>query len=335
MIAIVGATGYIGRYLCPNLVKKGYDVLALGRSKNAQIFFEQHKVPFMYFDLNDEQYFKELDKYSITAIVDLSACLAEHETPVEDFFRVNTLGVYKLLDYCVSHNIKRFVMTSSHKVYNDVNIHRPISETDSISFKGDHSPYIISKLAAENFVTYYHKDFGISGIVLRLTGVHGYGEILGFLEKDGTYHKSSFELFFEKALAGEPIEVWGNQMIKRDHIYIKDVLNAIECALNVSNSVSGIYNIASGIAYSQMEEAQVLAKVFATENGISIVTNYPEKTGLIRGYCYNIEKAKKELKWEPQFSDLETLYNDYKKEWITKEYHNYHHIKKGQEPKTL
>lgn len=335
MIAIVGATGYIGRYLCPYLLKKGYDIIALGRSKNAQRFFEEHQVPFMYFDLNDEKCLANLEKFSITAIVDLSACLAEHETPVEDFFKVNTLGVYKLLEYCVKHGIRRFVMTSSHKLYNDVNDRLVINENAPISFRGDHSPYIISKIAAENFVTYYHKDFGISGIVLRLTGVHGYGEILGFLEKDGTYKKSSFELFFEKALEGLPIEVWGDQSVKRDHVYVKDVLSAIECAVKVPDPISGVYNIASGRAYSQMEEAQILAKVFATEKGVSKVVNLQDKPGLTRGYLYSIDKAKRELGWVPMYADMQVMYEDYKKEWLSKEFHNFHYIKSGQEPKTL
>lgn len=335
MIAIVGATGYVGRYLCPFLVKQGHKIIALGRSKKAQDFFDSHNVPFMYFDLNDDACFKALERFPITSIVDLSACLAEHETPVEDFFKVNTLGVYKLLDYCVSHKIKRFVMTSSHKLYNDVNDKEVISESDGISFKGDHSPYIISKIAAENFVTYYHKDFGISGIVLRLTGVHGYGEILGFLEKDGTYKKSSFELFFEKALRGESIEVWGDQSIKRDHVYIKDVIRAIEASVLAPENVSGIYNVASGRAYSQMEEAQILTEVFATECGVSTVTNLPHKQGLTRGYLYSIEKIKKDIGWEPIYADMRTMYEDYKKEWVSKEYHNYHYIKPGQEPAIL
>lgn len=335
MIAIVGATGYIGRYLCPYLINKGYEIIALGRSKNAQLFFERHHVPFMYFDLNDEMCIANLEGLPITAIVDLSACLAEHETPIEDFFKVNTLGVYRLLEYCVKHGIKRFVMTSSHKLYNDVNDRLVIDEETPISFKGSHSPYIISKIAAENFVTYYHKDFGISGIVLRLTGVHGYGEILGFLEKDGSYKKSSFELFFEKALEGKPIEVWGDQSIKRDHVYVKDVLSAIECAINAPETVFGVYNIASGIAYSQYEEALVLAEVFATDKGVSKVTRAPEKPGLSRGYLYGIDKAKRELGWEPAYADIRKMYEDYKREWISKEYHNYHYIKPGQEPKSL
>ena len=120
MIAIVGATGYIGRYLCPYLKRKGYEILALGRSKRVQQFFIEHDVPFLHFDITDEKSYLSLAQYPITEIVNLSACLAEHETSVEDFFKVNTIGTYKLLKYCKEHNIKRFVITSSHKVYNDI-----------------------------------------------------------------------------------------------------------------------------------------------------------------------------------------------------------------------
>ena len=129
--------------------------------------------------------------------------------------------------------------------------------------------------------------------------------------------------------------MWGDQSIKRDHVYVKDVLSAIECAVKVPDSISGVYNIASGRAYSQLEEAKILAEVFATDKGVSEVTNCPEKQGLTRGYLYSIDKAKKELGWEPAYADMKTMYEDYKKEWLSKEYHNYHYIKPGQEPKSL
>lgn len=49
-----------------------------------------------------------------------------------------------MLEFCRIHNITNFILSSSHKVYNDIN--KPIiSETDGVSFKGSHSPYIISK----------------------------------------------------------------------------------------------------------------------------------------------------------------------------------------------
>ena len=331
MILIVGATGYVGRYLSVYMKEKGYDILALGRSAKVQKFFEENEVPFQYFDMNDDKSYENLPKTGVDAVVCLSACLAEHETPVEKFFEVNTIGVYRLLEYCRVNEIKKFILSSSHKVYNDID-KQVIAESDGISFKGDHSPYIISKIAAENFVEYYHKDFGIEGIILRFTGVHGYGEILGHLNTDGSYKKSTFEIFFERILEGKRIEVWGDQTIKRDHIYIKDVLTAVEAAIKVKG-VTGTFTIASGVGYSQYDEAKALNVVFG--GGKSEIELHPEKPGLTRGYIYDITKAKKALNWEPKYVDMVELYTDYKKEWESKKYHNYHHIIPEQAPKTL
>ena len=100
MILIVGATGYVGRYLSVYLKEKGYDILALGRSAKVQAFFKENDVPFQFFDMNDESSYRNLPTQNIEAVICLSACLAEHETPVEKFFEVNTLGVYKLLEFC-------------------------------------------------------------------------------------------------------------------------------------------------------------------------------------------------------------------------------------------
>ena len=334
MILVVGATGYIGRYLCCDLKSKNIDFLALGRSKKVQEFFSDNGIPFRYFDINDENCFNELPD-DIDAIVDLSACLAEHETPVEDFFKINTIGVYKILEFARKRGIKKVVVTTSHKVYNDIDVPvgTKISEDYELSYRGDHTPYIISKIAAENFIEYYNKDFDMEAIALRLTGVHGYGEVLGHLDKDGHYKKSTFEIFFENALSGKEIFVWGDQSIKRDHVYIKDVVSAIETAVNVKGA-KGIINIASGKGYSQYEEACVLAEVFSTGN-TSKVTLLPEKQGLSRGYVYDISKAKRLLNWEPEFSDLKELYLDYKKEWESKKFHNYHFVIEEEKPKTF
>lgn len=333
MILVIGATGYVGRYFCTEMIERGVDILALGRSKKVQSFLEENKVPFQYFDIEDSQCFENLPKENIEAIIDLSACLAELETPVEKFFTINTIGVYKVLDYAYRQGIKKVVVSSSHKLYNDIN-KEIISEDDGISFKGDHSPYIISKIAAENFIEWYNKDFGMNAIALRFTGVHGYGEILGHLNEDGSYKKSTFELFFEKALKAEPIEVWGDQSIKRDHVYIKDVTEALYKAA-ISGDAKGVFNIASGVGYSQYDEACALAEVFKPSTGKSEIICKPELPGLTRGYIYNISKAKEILGWEPQYTDLVTMLTDYKKEWETKKYHNYHYIKEGEGPASL
>ena len=50
---------------------------------------------------------------------------------------------------------------------------------------------------------------------------------------------------------------------------------------------------------------------------------------------YDISKAERELNWHPRFSSLEKMLTDYKREWVAKEYHNYHFIRENDRPATL
>ena len=181
MILIFGATGYIGRYLSIYLKEKGYDVMALGRSQKVKEFFAKNEIKFQNFDIENDDDFEKLPTENIEAIVNLAACLAEHETPVKKFFDINTLGTYKILEFSRKNNIKKVIMTSSHKVYNAIKTSKKITENDKESFQGSHTPYIISKIAAEHFMNYY-KEYGIDTISLRLTGVHFYQKMVIILK---------------------------------------------------------------------------------------------------------------------------------------------------------
>ena len=123
MILVIGATGYIGRYFCTEMVNRGEEILALGRSKKVQAFFEENNVPFQYFDLNDPACYDSLPIENVEAIVDLSACLAELETPIERFFEVNTLGVYRVLDFAYrngKYHHYRFTVDNAGEVKCDI-----------------------------------------------------------------------------------------------------------------------------------------------------------------------------------------------------------------------
>lgn len=326
MILIAGATGYVGRYLAVTLHNAGRDVLALGRNREVEAFFCEQGVPFQRFDLLNDADYDALPTENIEAIVNLAVCLPEHEAPIERFFDVNTKGNYKLLEFARRNGVRRFVMASTHKVYYD--ICAPVITEDMLpSFIGPHSPYIISKLTAEHFMSYYGKDFQMDTITLRFTGVHGYGALMGYLDREGNYTRTASEWFIEKAVRGEPIEVWGDMSIRRDHVYIKDVVGALTAAIDAPAGTKGIYNVASGVGHNQYEDAVAIAKAFQTDKGVSSVTLCPEKPGLTRGYVYSIEKIRRDMGWEPQYCDLDKLYADYRAEWERKLFHNYFYIK--------
>ena len=331
MILIAGATGYVGRYLAGDLAKRGEEVMALGRNPQVAAFFREQGVPFLEFDLLNDADYAKLPAADVTAIANLAVCLPEHEAPLRRFFDVNAEGNYKLLEYARKTGVTKFIMASTHKVYYD--IYAPVISEDMLPcFIGPHSPYIISKLAAENFMQYYSKDFQMDAIVLRFTGVHGYGALMGFLTKDGSYTRTAAEWFIEKAVNGDPIEVWGDMNIRRDHVYIKDVIGAIEASLSAPAGTKGIYNVASGVAHNQYEDAVAIAKAFATGKGVSKITLRPDLPGLTRGSCYSIEKIKRDMGWVPQYADLDKLYADYRTEWQRKTFHNYHFIKPEDKP---
>lgn len=332
-VIVFGATGYIGRYLCPFLKGKGYHVLALGRSKSGQKFLENQGINFLHFDITDEDAFKNLPTQNVNAIIDLATVLPEFEgIPPRNFFDVNTLGAERVLQFARNNKISKVIFASTHKITNNVK-KKVISEND-IAFTGAHTLYIISKLSTERLVNYYNDAFGMQGVVLRLTGVHGYGEMMGTLSPDGSYHMSAFEGFVSKAVRGEKIEVWGDQSIVRDHVYIKDVLTAFLAAIN-SSDAKGVFQIASGKGYSQYDEALAIAEIFGENKKKSTVVLRPDKPGLVRGYVYDITKAKRELGWYPEYVDLQTWLEDYKKEWKRKIYHHYHKVKEEDRPITF
>ena len=110
-------------------------------------------------------------------------------------------------------------------------------------------------------------------------------------------------------------------------------MGAIEASIRADKAI-GVYNVASGVGYSQYDEARALADVFA-ESKISNISQRPELPGLTRGYVYSIDKIKKDMGWEPEYTDLHKMLEDYKMEWKSKEYHNFHYIKEGERPLTV
>lgn len=333
-ILLVGATGYVGRYLSIYLKEQGYDVLALGRNKEILGFLEENGVKTMQFNILDKNDYNKLLSEDILAIVNLAVALPEHEVPLESFYNINVLGNLNLLEFAKTKGIKKFVMASTHKVYYDI-YDSIITENMLPNFKGPHSPYIISKITAENWMQYYSKDYNMDCIVLRLTGVHGYGSLMGFLQKDGTYTRGGCEWIMEHAIKGEDVEVWGDISIKRDHVYVKDVITAFEAAINSPIGTKGIFNVSSGKAYSLYDEACVIVEVFNKSSKKSTIKLCPEKQGVQRGYLYSIEKIKNEIGWTPKYVELRDMYEDYKKEWESGKFHNWHYIKPDCKPITF
>jgi UDP-glucose 4-epimerase len=332
MIIAIGGSGLIGRYLTHKMVQEGMDILAVGRSKQGEAFCKENNIPFMRLDITNIEDFEKLPQKNVDAVVHLAALLAELRPSVEELLRGNVLGTYNVLEYCKNVGVKKIIYTTSHKEVMDwwAPQYLPISESVPERFSGPESPYVISKIAGKRFVEFYATEYGIQGVVLRLTGVRGYGEILGSLNSDGSYVKSAFEMFVENAIKGEPIEIWGNHTARRDHIYIKDVVSCILAALR-SDKVAGLYNVASGTGVTIEDEVKAIIKVFSPPENPSQIIYRPDIADLTKSWVYEISKAKTDLDWTPRYS-YEEMLMDYKKESQRKKYHHFHFVNEKDRP---
>jgi UDP-glucose 4-epimerase len=314
MIIVTGASGFVGRYLVDHLVKAGERVVAVARTARFDAFFSALGVPRIPLDVSDASSFEQLPSGPVTAFIHLAAVIpALVQEPTSDIFiKTNTLGTFYALEYCRRKGIPKFLYTTT--LYECIeHVDLPITEAMGrrYSLAGDHAAYVVSKVAAADYVEHYAQEFGLQTIVLRLTGLLGYGRQEGFYA-DGEFHPSAFEVFYRRAKSGQPLEVWGEHRARRDSLYVKDAVRAIHMAVS-SDHARGLYLIGSGQGRTNEEEARTFAEVFSDKAHPLQLVYRPEIPEKSKSYYFDISKAKRDFGWQPVYSYADVLM-DYDRE---------------------
>ena len=179
-ILVTGACGFIGTNLCHSLLNDGYFVTGV------DAFTNNYQTSIKKENQKDLQKFKnfafiecdllEVDLAPMVEGVDVIFHLAGQPSVHNswgDDFRVysnrNIVLTQRLLRAANEANTARFVNSSSSSIYGRVSS-TPTKESDE---KRPISPYGVTKLAAENLVTLYGSEFGLSTVSLRYFTVFG------------------------------------------------------------------------------------------------------------------------------------------------------------------
>lgn len=289
MILITGGKGFIGGYVAKEL-EGDYRPLALGKDK---------------LDITKPEDFDKLPT-RIDAVVHTAGLLSidqEKYRPM-DYFMVNGVGTYNVCEYCRKHDVQTIIFMMTHSDVNRSN-HIVIREYTPRKFGGA-VPYITSKIAAMEILDSYSNDYGIRTVSFRLPGVRGYGS------RD-TLYNCVFHQFVQKAIKGEPIELWGEIRTQRDFVYVKDIGRAVKLALG-NTKARGLYNIAMGKGHTIEDEARAIIKVFSDPNNKSKIIYRPDIPEVRkRSYIFDVSKACLDFRWIAKYS-YEAALEDMKKE---------------------
>lgn len=287
-VLVTGSSGTIGTRLCEVLLKKGHDVVGIDRVLNKwQPSIEKITT---HIDLLNE---KELQEKSSTLLADIVVHLAANARVydlVEDPARAleNMMTTFHILEWSRKHHIPHFLFASSREVYGNIDRREPLTE-DLARIENCESPYTASKIAGEALVQAYTRCYGLQHVILRFSNVYG------------MYDDSNrvVPLFLRRARKNEPLTVYGKDKCL-DFTYIDDTIAGITLALeHFDRTANSTYNIAYGEGTTIVHLAE---RVKQLTRSSSEITTGLSRTGEVIRYVADINKAKKELDYNPKTS---------------------------------
>lgn len=202
---------------------------------------------------------------------------------------VNVAGVFNMLEAARNNNVKRFVFASSGA---PLGVQTPPLNEEMAPKPA--SPYGASKLAGEGYCLAYYNCFGLETAVLRFGNVYG----------PRSKHKASVVAKFIKlALAGKPLEIYGDGKQTRDFIFIEDLVNAIVSASNKPNIGGEVFQIATSAETTVQHVAEKLITLFKNR-GINTpaLQLAPLPLGDVARNYSDTSKAKEILSWSASTS---------------------------------
>ncbi len=282
-ILVAGGAGYIGSALIPKLLERGYDVDVV------DLFWFGNFLPaeagIVHRDLFDLQV-SDLKQYQqVIFLAGLSNDPMAEFSPSRNFI-FNAAAPAYLCYIAKQAGVRRYIYASSCSVY---------GYTEDRLFDEDHPvsssyPYGISKLQGERAVMQLIDD-DFSVIALRKGTVSGYSPRMRF--------DLIINTMFKCAMQDGVIRV-NNPAIWRPVLSIEDAALAYVRAVEASESLSGIFNIASG-NHTVGEVADLVTLTIEQELGTRVRLELKQIKD-IRNYKVSIERAKNVLSFHPHHS---------------------------------
>ncbi len=217
------------------------------------------------------------------------------------FVQTNVVGTLALLEGVRDHwrtlegaarDAFRFLHVSTDEVYGSLG--------DSGKFREDtpyapNSPYSASKAASDHLVRAFHHTYGLP--VLTTNCSNNYGPY--------QFPEKLIPLVIAKALAGEPLPVYGDGRNVRDWLYVGDHCGAIRAVLE-RGRVGETYNVGGEAERENIVVVKTICALLDAQRPLadgrareSLITYVKDRPGHDRRYAIDASKLHGELGWSP------------------------------------
>ena len=229
------------------------------------------------------------------------------------------MGTYHLLEAFRDQVMIRDVPCRFHHVSTD-EVFGSLGDTgyfDEDTAYDPSSPYSASKAASDHLVRAWHRTFGVPMTLSNCSNNYGAYQ---FPEK-------LIPVMIFKALAEEPLPVYGDGMNVRDWLHVDDHCRAIWEVLRFGRN-GETYTVGGDAEKTNISLVKTLCKLLdglrPRDNGTSyedLISFVTDRPGHDRRYAIDATKLKDELGWKPQFGFADGLEQTVKwyldnQEWV-------------------
>ena len=310
-ILVTGGTGYIGSHTIVELLKRGYEVVAVDDFSNSKpIVLDRLKeitgqeINFYELDVCDKEKLRKVfDKEKIDAVIHFAGFKAVGESVAKPlmYYRNNLDSTLTLLEVMNEYGVKKIVFSSSATVYGDPE-ELPIKENARLKTT---NPYGTTKLYIEGILKdVYIADNDYSIAILRYFNPVGAHES-GLLGEDPNGIPNNLMPYIVKVAEGElpHLNIFGDDYETRDGTGVRDYIHVVDLALGHIKAIEYIdkhtgidyYNLGTGVGYSVLEMVNAFSDVNKVDVPYEIA---PRREGDIAECYADTSYAKEKLDWE-------------------------------------
>jgi UDP-glucose 4-epimerase len=288
LTVVLGGCGFLGSHICRELVRNGHAVRVFGKSYSERIGDIAGEVELVEGDIADTGDVlgalrgAETVFHLVHTTVPGSS-MADPSYDVES----NVAASVRWLSRLGETGVRRIIFVSSGGTVYGVPRSKLINErhpTDPISSYG------VTKLALEKYVAMYATLTGVDYLILRPSNVYGEGQHLH-------HGQGLIGVLIDRALRGEPLEIWGTGESLRDYLYIADFISAVRRLLSYEGP-QRVFNVSSGEGRSVLDIVGIIGRQLGE---LPELRHVPSRSFDVPANVLDSALLRKEVGWEPQF----------------------------------